>query len=247
MIRMLTYSGSHTVKKLGFSTSAWMTGRVEDFRNDVIIRWGNHSLNVDRVGRHVDFRNVLNPAQAVLTNMNKPNAHDILARAVATPRMFRKYTPDRGLFVVRPCAHQEGNGFKVVEAKGQSIRLQEGYQYATEFIRTGAEYRVWFIGNRTIRARRSRTDEQQREAFPRFPCRSKWGYIFCNEVPTTLHNQTLAAARAMGLDCGAADVLYSNGTWYFLELNSAPSADLGILQRWMKESIRSVCRERFNI
>jgi glutathione synthase/RimK-type ligase-like ATP-grasp enzyme len=224
-----------------------MTGRVEDFRNDVIIRWGNASLSVDRFGQRTDFRNVLNPAQAVIANMNKPTAHDILSKVVATPRMFRKYTPDRGLFVVRPYSHQEGNGFKVVEAKGQSIRLQEGWQYATEFIRTDAEYRVWFIGDRTIRARRTRTDEQQCETFPRFPCRSKWGYVFCKEMPQGLHNQTIKAAKAIGLDCGAADILLANGTWYFLELNSAPSADLGILQRWMRESIRSVCYKKLGV
>ena len=248
MIRILTYAGSHSVKNLGFSTSTWLNGSVEDYRNDVVIRWGNAGMTHTRSSHSSDFRNVLNPVRAVSLNMNKIKAHDVLAGVVKVPRMFRKCTPEFGLFVVRPCVHEGGSGFKVVEARGNGIVLQQGYQYATEFLRTDAEYRVWFAGDRTLRARRARTEEQKAKGpVPRFPCRSKWGCVFCNDVPSSLHSATLKAAKAIGLDCGAADVILSNGSWYFLELNSGPSTDLGILNRWMKNSITRLCQERFGL
>ena len=240
MIRILTYNRSHSVKNLGYSTSTWLDGRVEDYQRDVIIRWGNNCLINGR-----EFPNVLNPARAITLNMSKILAHDALSEVVNTPRMYRKYTPNFGTFVVRPCAHEGGSGFRVVEANGRAINLSQGCEYATEYIRTNCEYRVWFCGRRTLRAQRARTPEQQRVAIPRFICRSKWGYNFLDEVPTALHNQTLQAAKAIGLDCGAADVLLSNGRWYFLELNSGCSTDLGYLQRWFKEGINRLVNERF--
>lgn len=248
MIRILTYSPSHTVKKLGFNTSTWLEGRIEKYKNDVIVRWGNASHIFNRYSQMSEFINVLNPARAVSLNMNKIEAHDVMSKVVRVPRLFRKHTPNFGLFVVRPVVHQGGSGFRVVEANGKAITLSEGQQYATDFLRTNAEYRVWFCGDRTLRAQRSRTVEQQ-EAGPvdRFPCRSKWGYNFCNGVPNTLHNQTLKAAKAIGLDVGAADVLLHDNHWYFLELNSAPSTDLPVLNRWMKDSINRLATGRFGL
>lgn len=179
--------------------------------------------------------------------MNKVNAHDVMADVVRVPRLFRKYTPNFGLFVVRPLSHQGGSGFKVIEANGRPINLG-GWQYATEFLRTNAEYRVWFCGNRTMRAQRARTKEQQSEGpVGRFPCRSKWGYNFCYEVPESLHNQTLRAAKAIGLDCGAADVLLHNGHWFFLELNSAPSTDQPCLERFFKNGIADLAQRKFGL
>lgn len=245
MIRVLTY-GKHSVKNLGFKTHTWLDGRVENYDNDVVIRWGNNYLLTDRYGRSRDFRNVINPAVAVQTNMSKIEAHGILSEVVRTPRMFRTQTLNRGLFVIRPCAHEGGAGFRVTEANGRSIHLG-GYEYATEFLRTNTEYRVWFCGNRTMRAQRARTPEQQAQGpVGRYPCRSKWGYnISFREVPETLHNYTIKVAKAIGLECGAADVLLVDGKWYFLELNSAPSTDLPVICRWMKEGIQSIIQRKF--
>lgn len=246
MIRILPYSWDHTVKQLGFSTSVRLDGRVEDYNRDVVIRWGNHStMFCDNRGRPVEFRNVLNPAKSISLNINKVEAHKVLSQSVRTPKLFTRVTPAYGLFVVRPRSHQCGIGFRVVEAKGKPINLN-AWEYATEFFRTEKEFRVWFVGNRTIRARRAPIVEKK-QGNEKFPCRSNWGYIFYPHVPETLHNYTIKAARAIGLDIGAADVLLANDKWYFLELNSSPSTDLSILNRWMKNSITSLCRERFGV
>ena len=238
MIRVLTYSASHTVKKLGFKTSTWLDRRSDNYRDDVIVRWGNTGGG--------EYRNVLNPARAIILNTNKVEAHDAMAKVVRVPRLFRKYTPNFGIFVVRPMTHQGGHGFKVIEANGKPINLN--YQYATEFLRTNAEYRVWFCGNRTLRAQRARTPEQQAKGpVGRFPCRSKWGYNFCYTVPENLHIQTIKAAKAIGLDCGAADVLLHDGYWYFLELNSAPSTDLPCLERWFRNGITTLAQQKFGL
>jgi glutathione synthase/RimK-type ligase-like ATP-grasp enzyme len=245
MIRILPYSRSHTVKQLGYSTSAHLDGRVGDYDRDVIIRWGNHTTFYNRFGQAREFRNVLNPAKAITLNINKIAAHKVLSEAVRTPKLFTRQTPARGTFVVRPYSHQGGSGFRVVEAKGQPINLGN-YEYATEFLRTATEFRVWFVGDRTIRARRAPMAEKN-QGGEKYPCRSNWGYIFYPHVPETLHNYTIRAAQAIGLDIGAADVLLANDKWYFLELNSSPSADLPILNRWMKNSINALCHERFRI
>lgn len=245
MIRILPYSRDHTVKQLGYSTSAWLEGRVSDYDGDVIIRWGNHSTFHNRFGQAREFRNVLNPAKAITLNINKLEAHKVISQAVRTPKLYTRQTPTYGLFVVRPLSHQGGSGFKVIETKGRPIELG-GYQYATEFLHTDREFRVWFVGNRTIRARRAPMAEKGQGA-EKFPCRSNWGYIFYPHVPETLHNYTIKAAQAIGLDIGAADVLLANDKWYFLELNSSPSTDLPILNRWMKNSINALCHERFGV
>ena len=245
MIRILPYNRGHTVKQLGYSTSAWLEGKVGDYDNDVIIRWGNHSTFHNRLGLAREFRNVLNPAKAITLNINKVEAHKVLSQAVRTPKLYTRQTPAYGLFVVRPYSHQGGSGFKVVEAKGKPIDLG-GWSYATEFLRTDREFRVWFVGDRTIRARRAPMAEKK-QGGEKYPCRSNWGYIFYDNVGTNLHNYTIKAARAIGLDIGAADVLLANDKWYFLELNSSPSTDLPILNRWMKRSIDALVRERFGV
>lgn len=245
MIRILPYNNNHTVKNLGYSTSARLDGRVGDYDRDVIIRWGNHFPFYNRFGQVREFRNVLNPAKAITLNINKVAAHKVLSQAVRTPKSYTRQTPAYGLFVIRPLSHQAGSGFRVVEAKGRPINLN-GYEYATEFLRTDREFRVWFVGDRTIRARRDAMREKG-QGGEKYPCRSNWGYIFYPHVPTNLHNYTIKAADAIGLDIGAADVLLANDKWYFLELNSSPSTDLPILNRWMKNSINALCHERFGV
>ena len=129
--------------------------------------------------------------------------------------------PSDVLAVYRPEKHTGGNGFNV---KKGPFCISDGY-YATEYINTNLEYRVWFCGQHTMMARRAKMLINNKEKH-KYPCRSKWGYEFVN-MSRLLRKDTLLAAKTIGLDVGAADVLYSTDSkkYYFLELNSAPSCD----------------------
>jgi len=243
MIRILTIGSERKfVDRLGYTTSCYLTNSVESYNRDVVIRFGNSQAAYNHDRLPTDFRNVLNPAKAISSNIDKINTRRKLSAVVSTPKTFYKYTPNRGVFVIRHRGHASGSGFQVRESNGVSIRLREGGEYASEYVR-GDEYRVWFVGNRTMRALRySATGITSR-----FPCRSKWSYEYCDNVPTDLHNQTLLGARTLGLDFGAADVIRSNGRWYFLEYDTAPSIDTATLRRFFKNNFDRLIRERFRI
>jgi hypothetical protein len=243
MIRILTIpSEIEYLKRLGYPVSSHIVGRVEDFDRDIIIRFGNSSLFYDRNYRSAEFRNVLNPASNISSNINKIGTRKKLSSVVNVPRTFYKYTPNNGVFVIRNRNHSAGSGFRVREAKGQSIRLNEGREYASEYI-FGDEFRMWFVGNRTMRALRYSATGIN----PRFACKSKWSYEYCNTVSEDLHNQVLLGARTLGLSFGAADVIRNNGRWYFLEYNTAPSIDTATLRRFFKRNFDSLIRERFGL
>jgi len=125
-----------------------------------------------------------------------------------------------GKWVVRPNNHAEGSDFELLDAP---FTVASG-KHATKFIEDTREYRVWFIRDKYLVAKRvPRSSEGQTQADP---CRSKWGYAFCEGV-----FEMDKARMAIPLDFGAADVLWKDtegvvpGQWYFLEFNSAPSLD----------------------
>jgi glutathione synthase/RimK-type ligase-like ATP-grasp enzyme len=115
--------------------------------------------------------------------------------------------------------------------------------YATEFIKTDVEYRVWFCGDRTMFAKRFALKHNTVEEFN---CRSQWGYSgITTHVPEKLHIDTLKAASVVDLDFGAADVLYQNGKYYFLELNSAPTIDTPMIANFYRKHMATLLKSKF--
>jgi glutathione synthase/RimK-type ligase-like ATP-grasp enzyme len=55
-----------------------------------------------------------------------------------------------------------------------------------------------------------------------------------------LRDQTLKAAKQIGLHCGAADIIIKGKKNYFLELNSAPSIDTNTLERFYRDGINKL-------
>jgi glutathione synthase/RimK-type ligase-like ATP-grasp enzyme len=55
----------------------------------------------------------------------------------------------------------------------------------------------------------------------------------------------LKAAKIIGLEAGAADILSANGHYYFLELNSAPTIDLMRIERFYKRNIVKLIAKKF--
>lgn len=182
-----------------------------------VIRWGN-GMEADRSG----WALVLNKAVTLGLSTDKLAALQALARTVKTPTVVEE--GDRtssGKWVVRPANHAEGSDF---DLRDGPFTVPSGY-HASRFITDTREYRVWFVRDKYLVAKRiPRTSEGQSSTDP---CRSKWGYQFVDASAWDGLKADMAKARlAIPLDFGAADVLYKDGEgWYFLEFNSAPSLD----------------------
>jgi len=243
-IRVFTIDSEiESATRLGFSTSSYLEDYVEKYDSDVVIRWGNSRWMSSRTsqGRYVDFKNVINPAKIIRQNCCKAEATKLMAQVVNVPTLWEKKVPTGVLAVVRPHEHSAGSGFSV--QKGP-FDVQKG-TYATRYLdvtKEGGEYRVWFCGNRTMAGRRVKMSCNEEQ---KFPCRSKWGYSFCDGISKDLRNQTLLAAKKIGLEFGAADVLFHKGKWYFLELNSAPSVDHRVVREFYQAAMMVLIAKKF--
>ena len=237
--KVLTIESEHeSASRLGYPTHTFLGDYAYKFDNDVIIRWGNSSWVCTPNGkRTAEFKTVINPAKAIKQNCQKAAATKLLAQVVNVPTLWEKAVPAGALAVVRPMEHAAGNGFSV---KQGPFKVERG-TYATRFLKTDAEYRVWFCGDRTMCGRRVKmqvTPEQK------YPCRSNWGYEFCDGIALELHHQTLMAAKKIGLDAGAADVLYYKKKWYFLELNSAASVDHRQVREFYQKALEELIKKK---
>ena len=227
--------------RLRYPATQMMHELPRDDAAHVVVRWGNSRLKMDpHTGRPMDdFTHVINPSAAIKLNCKKHEALGALAEVVRTPRMYKRIVPRRSLVVVRPFAHEAGEGFRVLRGP---FRIDPNH-YATEFIHTEVEYRVWFCGDRTLCAQRVpfRPGDGEGE---RYKCRSEWGYQF-RRTPYALHHATLRAAKRIGLECGAADVLFKRRKYFFVELNTAPSVDHRRIRRFFQINLPRLARIKY--
>ena len=240
-VKVLTCNSEYeSALRLGYPTKTWFGDYANKFDDDIIIRWGNSSflLGPDKV-KEADFKQVINPAKAIKLNCQKHKATKQLAMVVNVPTLYKKSVPAGVLAVVRPIEHSAGAGFSVKEGP---FKIESG-TYGTRFLKTDAEYRVWFCGNRTMCGRRVKmkiNEDQQ------YPCRSNWGYEFSDGIAPELHYQTLMAAKKIGLEAGAADVLFYKRKYYFLELNSAASVDHRIVREFFQRALEELVKDKFS-
>lgn len=239
MVTVMTIeSEQKSAERLGYTTTIDF---CDPRTNDVVIRWGNSELT----GR-TDFKRVVNPSKAIVLNCHKLNALHKLAQVVKTPTLYTKRAPAETLVLLRPIAHTNGEGFKVVKGP---IDIDRGF-YGTSWVKTKLEYRVWFAWNKTLCAERvklrkySGDDGQDyttdvRIKPERYPCRSSWGYKFLENTPRALHRDVIKATKKIGLSLGAADVLVSDDEFIFLELNSAPTVDHKKIRVFFQSAINS--------
>ena len=204
------------------------------YDGDVVIRWGNSEGDHDKV---------INPKRAIRLNVNKKDALVALMSAgVPTPRIFPQSVPTDVKVVIRPLSHSEGQDFMV---RTGPVDVPPGC-CATEFIDTTDEYRVWFVSGHGVHkfmmAKRVPVSDEQRGQTN--PCRSKWGYEFLDSVPEDLRILSKQAAKTIGLEVGAADVLRTRDRWVFLELNSAPSVDHEKITLFYSNGLAELIREK---
>jgi hypothetical protein len=243
-IKVLTIrSELESASKLGYSTHDYVGNYCSQYDNDIIIRWGNSRLIYDSPanGKLGEFKNVLNPSEVIRRNCQKANATKLLSQVVNVPTLWEKAVPANVLAVVRPHEHSSGYGFSV--KKGPFKLSPE--TYATRYLdvtKQGGEYRVWFCGNKTMAGKRYKMECNEEQEYP---CRSMWGYEFCGGISKDLHAQTLLAAKKIGLEFGAADVLFFKGKWYFLELNSAASLDHRVVREFFQKNMELLIKKKF--
>jgi hypothetical protein len=237
MIQVLTIDQEYeSALRLGYKTHPYMFGHADDFDDSIMIRWGYGGSIYNKDGKVSEFKFVVNTQTAISLNCQKDKALKELAKVVKTPAFYDTEVPAGKLVVVRPTYHTGGIGFVV---KPGPFELLKDEEYATEFLKTNTEFRVWFANDQTLCARRVTKKEVEK-----YPCRSKWGYKF-QKISKSLHKQTLLAAKQIGLETGAADVLWYKGSYYFLELNSAPSVDMMKIERFYKRNIPILLKKKY--
>lgn len=215
--------------KLGFNTylstdSFW---RYNTPLREPIVRWGCSKLIKDE-----EFQTVANPASAIKLNCDKPLARRTLGEVVKVPVNFDAEIPANTVAVLRRRNHSAGSDFHLVQ--GPAIVPVD--HYASEYIATDAECRVWFADGAVLCGRRVSNSPNAASQI----CRSNWGYRYTS-ISDTFGDLVLKAADKIGLQFGAADVLIKKTggvkEYYFLELNSAPSIDTLTLVSFFRNGI----------
>jgi hypothetical protein len=230
-----------SAKKLGYTTRTDAKEYAHKFDDTVVIRWGYSRLAYNRSGenRNTEFKMVINPAKSIKANCSKAKSIKLMSTVVNVPTLWESSVPSGVLAVVRPFEHAAGSDFSVRQGP---FKLEPGF-YACRFLETRHEYRVWFCGNRTMCARRVK---MQVNETTQYACRSNWGYEFIDGINKDLRAQTLLAAKKIGLESGAADVLFYKDRWYFLELNSAPSLDHRVVREWFQKAVVELIDKKFS-
>jgi hypothetical protein len=242
MIKIVTINSElKSAKTMGFLTFTEDFKSVNEFDNDVVVRWGNSWTFHNNDGEVQEFKNLINKSSAIRANCVKHTALKTLGSVVKVPQIFTSIVPEGKTAVIRPFEHTAGSNFKVVKGP---YRIQRG-EYATEFLKTSLEYRVWFAGDMAIAATRVALEVLGNNPDEEFPCRSNWGYRVAS-LSRELYEQVMKAAKASDLQCGAADVLYFNKEYYFMELNSAPTIDTKRIRTFFIENINRLAN-KFNL
>lgn len=167
------------------------------------------------------------------------------ADGVPTPPLYditqardRVWRVSQVRLVGRPDRHFGGSGFHLIggsypEGREQLERaIARGCSHFTEYIENAREFRVHIAFGKSIKI--------AEKVGGSGPVRnSKNGYYFA--YPDFDHKLTLRkvakdAVVSIGLDFGAVDVLYSEGKFFVLEVNSAPSltSRSDTLERYVK-------------
>jgi hypothetical protein len=185
---------------------------------DAVLRWGNSApLETDEITE-------INPGAKISRVCDKLEALIDLAEVVNIPTIYERLVPNGKTAVIRAMEHSQGSDF---ETRVGPYRIPAG-KYGTELIVTSKEFRVWYAFGATKAARRTSLTPMVDHAI----CRSKWGYTHLETVPSVMKRETEKAFVRMGLQTGAADILWveSESKYYFLELNSAPAIDTESLE-----------------
>lgn len=234
------HSEIESAKKLGYEdTTEYLNSSVENYKGDLVVRWGNGMQYNNKFGKPSEFPNVITNYKNIADNCNKRETSEKLSEVVLTPKLYTKNTPKGKLVVYRPTTHAGGKDFQVLKGP---IKIDSNH-YATEFIKSEREIRVWYCNGRTMCARR--VTKNQKRLSEKFKCRSLWSYDIWKKTPKGLHKQVLKAAKHLGFQYGAFDIIIGkNNKHYFLENNTAPSLDHSRVIKFYQRGLKSIINKK---
>lgn len=173
----------------------------------------------------------INSPKAVRLASNKRLALQAMAEAgVPVPKMTGLDMPCVG----RPDKHYGGSDFYLCHTLDDiGYARLAGCSHFMEYIEGGREFRCHVAFGKSIKiAEKMGGDSVIRN----FKHGSTFMYPKDFNHKKTLRNLSKKAVMCLGLDFGAVDIIWKDGKWFVLEVNSAPSltSNSDILSRYVK-------------
>lgn len=151
-----------------------------------------------------------------------------------TPGAIAQFIRQKGPVVGRPDKHYGGSEFYLCNTSTEVVSaINHGCTHFTEYIEGGREFRCHVAFGKSIKiAEKMGGDSVIRN----FKHGSSFMYPKDFNHKKTLRNLSKKAVMCLGLDFGAVDIIWKDGKWYILEVNSAPSltSNSDILSRYVK-------------
>lgn len=203
---------------------------------DFVINWG--SSHVPGWAQKAGNRGVriLNSLQKVNDAANKLTTLRILSNhGISVPEfttdinVARRWVTSGGTAVERhELRGNSGAGIRIVNLDDDSVEsvIQPAPLY-TKFINKAAEFRVHVFNGQVIDyiEKKRLPTERRPTNFNKYVSSTHQGWVFSRtgirEIPE-VKEIGLRAVKALGLDFGAVDVIYNEGTPYVLEVNTSP-------------------------
>lgn len=188
--------------------------------DEPVLRWGVSYGVIE------GYTRMLNPTWAIMRAADKRltfatfDAHDV-------PTVPWTTDPEQtwsGSFLARTACSFGGRGITICEGGGYFADLPVADLY-TAVIQVDREYRVHVVGDRIVRCQ-VKVLRDGLEA-PTDPIIRNWstGYVFkgiSGEPRRSVARVAVAAVKALGLNYGAVDVGWRDGSAFVFEVNTAP-------------------------
>lgn len=213
----------------------------------------------------INYGNPRRPKWAIPTHRNKILNHwdklEIAQCKLNTFRAFEKagvkspeWTTDQkvaekwsndGVVVVcrKLLSSHSGNGIVIAENKDSIVRAP----LYTAYKKKAGEFRVHVFLGKVIDVQQKRRQEGAKESenYDPYVRSHHHGWVYCREgivEPKGLRELAVAAIQAVGLDFGAADIIWNKkeNQCYCLEVNTAPGLEGTTLENY-KKAIQLLC------
>lgn len=166
--------------------------------------------------------NAINSPEAVALASNKRRALYTMREAGVPipPLAFRQELGDNIFPVVgRPDYHRKGRHFYLCNGPLEAEQaLRRGATHFTEYIPNAREFRVHIVNGKSIKI----SEKLGGGITKNYDSGARFYYPENFNHKRSLRRVAREAVASLGLDFGAVDLLYRNGEFYVLEVNTAP-------------------------
>jgi len=206
-------------------------------RTKILIRYGTR-VEAGPAGK------VLNSVEAISRATDKRGSLEAFLKAgvlAPAPSAVPQSLPAVG----RQTRHESGNGFWLcLQAADVTNALNNGAEYFVPYIPTRAEYRVHVLCGKPLLMQEKALRKEKNPMWPWIRNnRQGWGFNQIDMIPE-ICDLGVSAAKSLGLDFGAADIIESDrGYLYVLEVNTAPALREERLQIWSQAFKEILCAE----